>query len=419
MERFISTLLILALAGCSGLAAVPRSSGASAPQVRERAAFSTAFTVRGRAIMLSTNGRAARAFIVKGVDYAPTQICSGSGSASSLALSDTNEAIWSKDLPSMRAMGVNAVKIYGMAIGSDNKPLPIGKWLKAAYNGNTKPIYTVLSIWIPPDVVGNGANPGQVQTLATQYYQLAKTYGADPDVMGISIGGEWNYPQYVGNAATWTNGVNPIIAQALAGLQAAGVGSEKILTTTLINDLNPGAPSASTIVQGQNNGFPRGAFVWGFDVYNGFDNVVSFVKQHTTHPMVFSEWGQPMAKHPQPKANPTLVREFPRPLPAPVTRWLNQNGKVIYNHPGMNSGSFYFEWNDEWWKAYNNPTPDQLCTHAGGNNGTNPQPSDYFPSGFNDEGWYGLNALSKNGNKPNVMTPRPSLTTLKNLWAQY
>ena len=428
MRRSILALIAaLMLANCAGNGATPsvRPDAQLFPAIAPQAAATTAFTVSGRQILLSTNGGPAKAFTVKGVNYAPTQICSGSGSASSLSLSDTNQPIWSQDLPKMRQFGVNAVKIYGMAIGPDNKPYPIGKWLTAAYNNNQNPVYTILSIWLPPDVVGNAANPAAIKTLATQYYWIARTYGANPDVMGISIGGEWNYPQYVTNAATWTNGVNPIIAQAQQGLVDAGVGNKKILTTTLINDLNPDAAANSSIVQGQKNGFPRGAFVWGIDVYSGFTNVVSFVKKYTQRPMIFSEWGEPMAYHPQPKANPTLVREYPKPLPQPVLGWVRTNGTLIYKNSfgatRMNSGSFYFEWSDEYWKAYMNPTPQQLCTHSGGNNGTNPQPSTIFPSGFNDEGWYGLNSIAKNtpASKPNVMTARPTFNILKNVWSGY
>lgn len=426
MRRFdqrsvVALTACLALQSCAWHGATPALQSDTAALADVPHAVTSSFTVRGRQILLSVNGGAAKPFTIKGVDYAPTQICGGSGSASSLPLTDSNEAIWAPDLRSMRSLGVNAVKVYGMAIGADNKPLPIGKFLTAAYNGGRNSIFTVLSIWIPPGVVGNGANPVEIKKLGTQYYWLARLYGANPDVMGISIGGEWNYTQYVGSAATWKNGVNPIIAQALAGLTAAGVGDKKILTTTLINDLNPAAAQNSTIVQGQKNGFPRGAFVWGFDVYNGFTNVVSFVRKYTTHPMIFSEWGEPMAYHAQPNANPTLVSEYPKPLPKPVTAWIADNGSTIYKNAvagGMNSGSFYFEWSDEYWKAYNNPTPQQLCTHSGGNNGTNPEPQAYFPSGFNDEGWYGLNAIAKNPQsaKPNIMTLRPTAATLKAAW---
>jgi hypothetical protein len=415
----------MVLVDCSGGTTPFPQSGFYASRASVNAAVKTAFTVRGRQLLLSTNGGAAKLFIIKGVDYAPTQICAGSGSASSLALSDGNQAIWSQDLPAMRRLGVNAVKVYGMAIEANDKPAPIGKWLAAAYNNNRKPIYTILSIWIPPGDVGYGANPAAVAKLGKQYRLLAQTYGANPDVMGISIGGEWNYPQYVSSPATWTKGVNPIIAQALAGLKAAGVQKSKILTTTLINDLNPDAPGNSTIVQGEKNGFPRGAFVWGFDVYNGFSNVVRFVKQNTTRPMIFSEWGEPLAQHPQPKAKPTLVRDYPNPLPKAITAWITSNGSIVYDNvasanAGMNSGSFYFEWSDEYWKAYNNPTPHQLCAHSGGNNGTNPEASTYFPSGFNDEAWYGLNALAKSRDpsKPNLMKPRGTTATLQAVWAR-
>jgi hypothetical protein len=77
------------------------------------------------------------------------------------------------------------------------------------------------------------------------------------------------------------------------------------------------------------------------------------------------------------------------------------------NNGAVVSGGFYFEWTDEWWKA------------GAGNNSAhlgNVAPNGAFPGCYNDEGWYGLNAIS--AGTPNVLTARPTLAALKNTWAQ-
>jgi hypothetical protein len=74
---------------------------------------------------------------------------------------------------------------------------------------------------------------------------------------------------------------------------------------------------------------------------------------------------------------------------------------------GVVSGGFYFEWTDEWWKA-NAGNPSE---HLG-----NVVFNGAFPGCSNDEGWYGLNAISPG--PLNGLTPRPTLSWLRDTWAK-
>lgn len=432
MKRLSSLFVVLALIGCaasslpSGYRALPSLAS------KGKGDNPTVFTVSGNNILLNGN-----AFYIKGVDYAPTQICQGPGGASSYPLSDGNSAIWSADLNHLRKLGANAIKVYNVATTATGAPVKIGKFLKAAYNGGKKPIYTILSIWIPAGVIDNGAHPNAVTAIASQYYQLAKTYGTNPDVMGISIGGEWNQHPDIGNKATWKKGVNPIIQQAWDGLIAAGVGNQKLLTTTLQNDLG-GAYAATTMGEGEKYHFPptpkptgspyygaTAEFAWGFDIYSGLATTLQYVKTNNpTRPFIVAEWGEPAGYHPAPSSSPYDVTEWPSATVSTLTNYLTSQAQTIYNsstvrhqHSGVDSGGFYFEWSDEYWKAYATPTTQQLCTHSGGGLSVNPNPVAGFPSGFDDEAWFGLNAIatpSPGSSAPaDPMSPRPDFYALQ------
>jgi Glucanosyltransferase len=386
----------------------------------------TAFTVQGRKIMLSVNGGTPSVFFIKGVNYSPTQICSKYLEP----LDDTNSAIWQQDLPQLRALGANAIKVYhvGMTrLGPANWQVkPMNKWLTAAYNGGKNPIYTVVLIPFDAGVISASPNKYAIQSLEHQYYTLAKTLGPNPDILGISIGQEWNQQPTVTQPAMWKKAANPIINAAYQGLVAAG--AQKLLTTTFVNDL--GAGKTSAMAEGEANGFPIGNFVWGYDSYLGYKPVFSGlwtdVQQYTKRPFQSSEWGEPTGYHPHPNSDPEQIEEWPAATISNLTYYIDASAKSLYNHatanssakaPVVSSGGFAFEWSDEWVKA-NSP-----CQHiAGSNPSTPPAENTGFPGGFDDEAWFGLNAIATPGptaspGVPDTMIQRPNYTVLQKDWA--
>ncbi|MGB6602551.1 MAG: hypothetical protein WBE77_15855, partial [Candidatus Cybelea sp.] len=119
----ISSAIVM-LAGCGGSQAqvgVPSTIQSSAATARlqdrnasrkKRAGSSgSAFTVSGRFILLNGNK-----FYVKGMVYSPTPIGNGLSDPPSLddPLRDANSAIWGRDLPLMRAIGVNVIHVYNV-----------------------------------------------------------------------------------------------------------------------------------------------------------------------------------------------------------------------------------------------------------------------------------------------------------------
>jgi hypothetical protein len=396
-SKWAASFVVLAVTACSSsapqanLSAVPAAASGNGVSATQRVA--THFFVRGHDIETSTAGGAAPAIpqimFLKGVDYAPTPICSA---PLDNPLGNKNGAIWKRDLTALRALNVNAVKVYNANPNAD----PLGDFLTEAYHNGNHPIYVILSIFFPGDAV---LNEGAVADLSGQYRKLAQVNGAYPAVMGISIGSEVNSDKFIHNPAWW-KGMSALARAAKDGLRLAGQ-PEKLITTTMVDD------GMNTVREGESNNFPVDA--WGINAYRGtsFGQLWSSYQAASKKPFIVSEWGTPAGYHPN--GNPNVAKEFPKGKVSVLTDYVGGLAKQMYQHStlngGIGSGGFYFEFNDEWWKA------GDRCIQL-----TNPNaPNEKFAGGFDDEAWFGLNIIS--GGTPNVMTPRPTFSTLQTIWA--
>ena len=372
MKKIVITLLAATLAACSGTAG---GSGGAVPQ--SVGPFSG----------LKQDGMPV---FLKGVDYSPTPICSGPHDN---PLGNKNSAVWKRDLKIMRGLNVNAVKVYNTNPNAD----PISNFLKEAYNGGNKPIYVILSIFFAPDAA---LNNGAVEDLSGQYKKLAQDNGANPAVIGISISAEVNEEGVRSNPAWWA-GMSRIAKAAKEGLKSAGH-PEKIITTTMVDD------GFITEKEGEKYGFPVDA--WGINFYRGptFGVAFSDYRKVSSKPLIVSEWGTPVAFHPN--GDPYKGEEWPKRRIGELTKYVGdlaiEIDKNSIQNGGVALGGFYFEYSDEWWKAGDN------CIQL-----TNPKaPNPKFPGGFDDEAWFGLNSIAEG--KPNVLTQRPTYTRLSTLWAK-
>jgi hypothetical protein len=393
MKRLVASIIILTLAACGGSANPPLPGGQASANTnpgRPNAA-NTEFYAQGRTLMFKGNG-AAKAFYIKGVDYGPTPICAG---PLETPLGDANRAIWSRDLPILRDLGVNAIKVYNSAPNAD-----LSAFLNAAYNGGNKPIYVILSIFFNSD---KPLDPGAVQALKGQYETLAQKNGSFPALMGISIGSEINSDKFI-NDPKWWGGLNTIASGARSGFQK--VGARKILTTSLVDD------GLNTVREGER--FKYDIDAWGINVYRGasWTSLWSEAKAATTKPFLLGEWGAPVSYHPN--GNPNQAQEWPTAQIGVLKAYFTGLEKAMYAEAalsgGVSSGGFLFEYTDEWWKADPNNSRGGFCKQLpnGVKNGN-------FPGGFNDEAWYGLNSLDRG--EPNVLEQRPVFGAMKRTWA--
>ena len=374
-------------------------------------------------------------FFVKGVDYSPTPIGKGVSDPPSLndPLRDANMAIWARDLPKLRAMGVNAVHVYNVVPPPyDKETGPISKWLTAAWNNGKDPIYVIMSIHFPGSAL---LSKDAANDLGRQYYDLDKKYAAYPAVLGVAISNEILAENFRNNAAWWQN-FNIVAQKAKEGF-AAGGDLNKLVTTSEVDGF------LAAINYGEK--YNAKVDVWGVNIYRGrtFTNMFDEILRFTKKPVLLTEYGATAAYHPAWQNSYTYDRGLhglgfctPTTVDGPITRdvkelpdspsanpnmaglvdYATNDAKLLYygykDLGGRVSGGFYFEWSDEWWKADNGADPKFRSVHAGSEvfNG-------HFPGCGEDAAWYGLNAISKGAGVVDKLAPRPTLDGLKDVWA--
>ena len=364
----------------------------------------TSWTTQGRQIMYSINGGESNAFMTQGVSYGPTPV--GQTSIPD-PLGAQNSAIWKRDIPQIRAMGANSLRIYGMDATIRSNSIEA---LDACWNGGTDPIFVILSLWINP----SGTNIQDLSTLVQQYEWIGEDYGNHPAVIGFSIGSEFNTPENIVSVSFWTQ-FQSIITAVRTGITNSG--GTKLISTGFV-DLVDDNNREATIVHGEANNV--GVDVWGIDVYRGntFSNLWSQIKAATTKPFIITEFGVPASYHATGVS--CIASELPTtgtPNMQDVVTYMTslwneiEANSAVTTPTNISSGGYIFEWSDEWWKSPQCGGPD---SHNGGSaqNGA-------FPGGWDDEEWFGLNSIAANpvSGSPDILTPRATYTYFQSIWA--
>jgi hypothetical protein len=442
------------------------------------ASGSKGWTVSGRSILLD-----GKRFFIKGVDYGNTNAgywYKNNGRDVNDApvadpLDNAYEKIWRPDLDLMRADGVNAIKVYNVSLSSfkqvpgydkteDQHPSPgetgkIDEFLDAAWNGGNHPIYVVLSVFFKPNVpIGDSTTLKAYE----EYYRLMdEKYGAMPAVMGVSISSEINAANLV-RRADWWKGFDAIDAAAKKGFSESK-NTERFTTTTFVDGVIKN-PEGIDVEEGPYYGtkFKSTNDTWGLDVYRAPQltptHIWEQIAASTQKPMMLGEYGNPaayfflsLAKHgPQghcidypvgDPGTPEDVDELPgdsdaNPGMQYLVDWVTGNQTDIYSNytdsdpkKAVNSGGFFFEFSDEWWKS---GWSRQHIGGAGGKIPRNPQ----YASCYNSEAWFGLykdkpvdakvddhgNLVEQpfpNGREPDKRVPRRRVVdALTALWAK-
>jgi hypothetical protein len=462
---------LVILAGCHGPQSqvVPGTAQEGDSGRVRHATTDTKFTTSSRDILLD-----GKPFFIKGVDYGTSQIDSIYDQAPvANPLDNVYKGIWEKDLRLMRADGVNAVKVYNVTLASfkdipnysllaPQQPFPqetgkIDEFLDAAWNNGDHPIYVVLSLQFGSyDVL----QPPYEKALAAAFKKTASEYGAYPALMGISIGNEINSEEYIIQPAWWRS-LNDIDASIKDGFKEAG--AKKLTTTTMIDGTEEigGKDYLKTVYYGEKYGFKVDA--WGLDLYRGpsLGSAWEQIKRSTEKPTIIAEYGSTAAyyaassaKHgtdyscvdypPGSEKPPYYGLPPPRPWEGAkelrsggganpgmqnLVDYVTTNQKEVYANStvqgglGVDSGGFYFEFSDEWWKS------GWSHLHIGGFIGNKITVNPQYAGCYDDEAWFGLYADEKSGfgNKPypldsgrnpDLRVARPTLDAIKAEWAK-
>jgi hypothetical protein len=342
-------------------------------------AHADAVVVSGRQILI--NGSP---FQARGVCYAPTPI---GGEADLSPYGDyftaSYQTIYNRDLPRMRQMGANCLRVYGWAPAADHTA-----FLDAAYNGGQRPIHVLLNVWVDPSTDWSDTNA--VNDIISTWVTLATNVMSHPAVLGYLIGNELN--SYGSNAQ------NPLFWAALNNIAGAirQWDTNHLISTTLADgNLSATIASADSTMTNFN--------AWCVQVYRGntFGTLFTDYAAASAKPLLVTEFGMD-AYDERISAEYVNNAAVQADFVASLCNELSSNAPVA-------SGGCVFEWTDEWWK-YTNPSAHDPGGWANA----------AFPDGWADEEWWGINRISSGGSgAPDILQPRAVFDHLRTLWTAW
>lgn len=333
-------------------------------------------------------------FFIRGVNYSPSPI-GGSAGVDFLLKPE----LWQRDLPLLRSMHANAIKVYYYDPSSSDQH---NSFLNAAYNRGADAIYTVFMVWIPPYLMEDWVpiDDSTFVGVVERFRLMTRQTASHPGTMGYSIGGETNFQPAVQSALYWQkfNTITAVVRNELAAL-----GAKKILTTTYIDD------GGTTNYLGES--FNADVDIWGTDVYRGTIAEVVLPAYRAVpggKPLLFAEYGMSFASN-----NAAATDSEAQQISVQLTGYA---AALEANFLGQDSvgeaiavGGFVFAFSDEWWKDGN------WFNHDFGS-----APNPHYVLGINSEEYYGLFAVSKNPDpsQVDILTPRPLVAMLTVLWSR-
>ncbi len=354
-----------------GISALSVSLGLLVPQIA-----AASFTVEGREIHLDGS-----AFQIRGVCYQPAPI--GDNPSASAPFGDyftpNYRALWERDLPLIRDLGANVIRIYGWSETADHTA-----FLDACYNNGVDPIYVMINRWIDPNT--NWGDAGAIAAVRQTFVQIDQNLGSHPAVMGIILGNEANI--YNGN------GDNPAFWQAMNTVaQAIKDQTPARLLSVAITDAIPQVAAHDSLV-------PALDF-WSVQTYRGVSLGTFFTEYAaaSTKPLAITEFGMDAFDHATQAEYPNNA-EFVGQTVAGLWREIAANSAIA-------AGGCVFEFGDEWWKSQGGSPSVQ---DAGG------FPIS-LPDGFANEEWWGLYRVVDNGSDLDILEPRATVAALKEAWA--
>jgi hypothetical protein len=260
---------------------------------------SHAATVTTNGFDLRVNGNR---MVIKGMNYSPVPIGTVPGNAPyGDYFTPEYKNVWMPDIRSMRAAGVNAIKLYaGNPALNAGEPGSSGNWkefLDACYNRGTDPIYVVMFSYVQGDLIAAGG-PAYQQYLQ-DYEMMVKSTVNHRAILGYCVGNEI-FGGVTSNTNFWTNFGNLLNAAKLAGQSQ---GATPFLMTATNDDYTP-TLTWPAIQQGESSQQLGNLDAWGINVYRGplfggaGNSLFLQYKQlmaslNKRKPLILGEWGTP------------------------------------------------------------------------------------------------------------------------------
>ena len=331
---------------------------------------------------------------IKGVSYAPTpigidpEITPPSGDYFTVEYS----SIYNRDLPLLRAMGANTIRLWGWNNKANHKD-----FLDEAYNDGINPIYVIIGFWISANKDIDPDSPDNVrEELKEQLREMISIHKNHSAVLMWCIGNELN--------AEWMYGKNLDDLFSLINEMAEAAHNEEgnnyHPVTTALYDGN----LLNTIAT--YNELVPALDVWGANIYRGktFGSLFSDYKTVSNKPFAILEYGIDSYDNVNSNEYQDVQAEYAEAL------W-----KEMESNQDICLGGSIMAYSDEWWKGkYSTDCDDKdpsfhgLCGYL----------TSAHPDGYSNEEWWGIMRTVDNDSEPDIMEPRTVYYTLKNLWSQ-
>lgn len=344
--------------------------------VLQTAPVHASFTVGGRQLL-----RDGAPFQVRGVCYQPAPI--GDNPSATPPYGDYYTAgyaaLAARDLPNVRALGGNVLRIYGWDPAANHQA-----FLDACYNGGVDPIFVLVNRWIDPAT--NWSSASAVDAIRQQFVQIDAGLGAHPAVLGIILGNEANAQNGNGtNAAYWAamNSIAGSIKQQ----------TPTRLVSVAITDAIPQIAVRDAAMTSLD--------FWCVQTYRGTTLGTLFTEYAaaSARPLVLTEFGTDAFNNSTGQPYPNNA-EFTATTVAGLWTEIAANAATCV-------GACVFEYADEWWKT---GAGSPLTHDAGG------FALGSLPDGFANEEWWGLYAVADNGAAPDTLTARATVAALRTAW---
>lgn len=380
-------------------------------------------------------------FLFKGVNYAPVPFGASPNFSPPYGSYFIPKAapIFNRDIPNLRAMGANAIRLYAGTPETING-LDLGDYkdfLDKLWNDGVDPIHVFIMVWYPDAYIL--ADSPEFAGLKAKFTQLMERWKDHPAIAGMVVGNEvegdssnYNNPQFwngIGQVATAIKSVAPDKLTLIAIVDGA------------VNNVDPKIQAAYN-----HRDLLQDLDIFGINCYRGPTLGVkennSVFKGYTNSwpddqkPLLITEFGVAWG------TGGAAIREADSAAQQQKGRdyikgnWFAIRDNYLGQESGVDAvstGGFVFSYVDEWYKIetlQNGQVAPSPFTHD--SNAAAPggkvNYTGLFPGGQWDEEWFGLFRIDPSTVNPSVVTwdinnltadtliPRASYQQLQDLW---
>ncbi|NTU43143.1 MAG: hypothetical protein HGA78_08860, partial [Nitrospirales bacterium] len=337
-------------------------------------------------------------FTIRGIGYAPTPI--GTDPETTAPFGDYFTAKWSgihdRDLPLLRQMGANTVRLWGWENTADHHA-----FLDKAFNNGVDPVYVIAGFSIKPGRNIDPADPANERAaIKEEFRQMVATHKNHPAILLWAVGNGLNTNKMYGK----TPGHLFSLINEMAEVAHLEEGAGRHPVTTALADTN----LISTIAA--YDAAILSLDVWSANVYRGknFGTLFNDYSAVSSKPLAILEYGIDAY-------DSVNNNEYENLGTAQQAVYAAALWKRIYAASEVCIGGTLTEYSDEWWKGKNatdpqcqepDPTLHGLCGNA----------ASVHPDKYANAEWWGVMRTKNNGKNLDIMEPRDAYLALKGLW---